>query len=82
MRPAEHAIACPLGEGVAILDTRENKYFSLNAVGAFIWERLGAKSPDEIAAEISKVFEVDPSICRSDMDALIIDLQNAGLLEL
>lgn len=82
MRPAEHAIACPLGEGVAILDTRENKYFSLNAVGAFIWERLGEKSADEIAAEISEAFEVDPSVCRPDMDALILDLKNAGLLEI
>ena len=34
------AVSCAVGDGVAILDMRSNIYFTLNDVGALVWDLL------------------------------------------
>ena len=35
-------VSCAVEDGIAILDLRSNTYFSLDPVGAAIWDRMAA----------------------------------------
>ena len=68
------------GEAV-ILNLDSSEYFSLNAAGAAIWEKLGkGETPDRIHAAICEEFEVPPAKALEDISALIKELSGAGLL--
>lgn len=52
---------------------------SLDAVGAFIWERLdGRHRIRQIAAELSDCFEVDPETAARDLIAFVDGLAREG----
>lgn len=77
------AIDCPLGEGLAILDTRTNCYFSLNATGALVWG--SAKTPATLAMlrkAVMAQFDCDEADCHADVQALLDALVAAGLMQL
>jgi hypothetical protein len=89
--PSEHdrvsaskdAVACEFGNGLALLDMRSNIYYSLNSVGAYIWELI--QEPKPIAAIRSAVLErynVEPERCKADVDGLLKGLADAGLARL
>ena len=82
MRHASHAVSCPLGDGVAILDSRENRYFSLNPVGAVIWSKLdGRAAAEDVAGAVVEAFEIDAETARRDVERLLSELAEAGLIE-
>ncbi len=65
-----------------ILDLRSGRYFSLNPVGAAIWERLdGVRSLAEILADVLSGYIVDESKARSDLLALVERLRAESLIE-
>ena len=35
-------VSCKVEDGIAILDLRSNTYFSLDPVGAAVWDRMAA----------------------------------------
>ncbi len=60
-------VACEFGEGVALLDTVSNQYFSLNAVGHFIWQQLDEpRSIAQITDRIIAHYGIDRA--RADQD--------------
>lgn len=74
-------VSCPLGTGAALLDLRSGTYFSLNAVGAFVWERLRQPARfDGLCSAVLSEFDVDAERCRADLSALIGQFQSAGLV--
>lgn len=77
------AVSCELGGGVALLDLRSNVYYSLNSVGADIWELIQEpKSVSEICDAIIARYDVEPARCRADVDGLLKGLADAGLVRL
>ena len=81
-RAVPHAVSCPLGDGLAILDSRDNRYYSLNPVGALIWSKLaGWETIDRIVHEVMTAFEVSEDVARQDTVRLIGELEGAGLVE-
>ena len=68
-------------EGV-ILDLESSDYFSVNEVGVFIWEKLGAgETPKEIALAICEEYEVSEEQAQKDVLALIKELLKRKLIE-
>lgn len=68
-------VECAFGDGVAILDTASNKYFSLNSVGQFIWKQLSSPvTTTDIIARVSSEYGVQPSQCADDVRKLLDDL--------
>jgi hypothetical protein len=64
-----------------ILNLDSSEYFSLNAAGAMIWEKLGkGEQPDRIQAAVCEEFEVPPAKALADIADLIKSLSGAGLL--
>ena len=77
----DRVVAAPVPEGVAILNTQTNRYYTLNSVGEFIWRGLCAgQSGDAIVAGLSEEYDVDPVLARSDLTALLGKLEAAGLI--
>ncbi len=60
---------------------RLQQVFVLNAVGAFIWDRLdGAENLEELRNELGTVFDVDPDRAERDLLEYIDLLAGQGLV--
>jgi hypothetical protein len=66
-----------------LLDLGAGKYFSLDEVGAVIWEHLcQGKSAGEVVQQILQTYEVDGERARRDVERIAGELVAAGLLEM
>jgi hypothetical protein len=77
------AVACEFGNGLALLNLKSNIYYSLNGVGAFIWELIQEpRSIADIRGAVLARYNVDPKRCQADVDALLKGLADNGLARL
>lgn len=77
------AVACEFGDGLALLDLKSNTYYSLNGVGAFIWDLIQEpKSIVDIRSAVLARYNVDSERCKTDVDALLKGLADNGLARL
>ena len=68
-------------ERVVLLDTRRGEYYSLDDVGARIWELCdGRRSRADIVELLTDEYEVEPAVLESDLDDLLSKLARAKLL--
>ena len=80
---SKDAVACEFGNGLALLDMRSNIYYSLNSVGAYIWELIQEPKPiSEIRSAVLERYNVEPERCKADVDGLLKGLADAGLARL
>lgn len=74
------AVACEFGDGLALLNLKSNVYYSLNGVGAFIWDLIQEpRSIGDIRSAVLARYNVDPARCQADVDALLKGLVDNGL---
>lgn len=81
--PRPNVVACELeGENVLLnLDT--SRYYRLNAVGSQVWNELAApRRVAELHQAILDRFDVDQERVARDVDALLSDLSNSGLIDI
>ncbi|KQU87503.1 hydrogenase expression protein HypA [Mesorhizobium sp. Root695] len=77
------AVACEFGNGLALLNLKSNIYYSLNGVGAFIWELIQEpRSIADIRGAVLARYTVDQERCQADVDALLKGLADNGLARL
>ncbi|WP_410216365.1 PqqD family protein [Paracoccus sp. (in: a-proteobacteria)] len=75
-------VACAVDDGVAILDLRSNTYFSLDPVGADVWQQLSAPSSlDDLATAIADQYMITAGECRRDIAKLLEDMTKHGLVQ-
>ena len=81
-RPVPDCVACAYGEGIAVLNLRSNTYFSLDPVGATVWNALveGADLGAIVAAVVEE-FDVAPETCRADVEGFLAELAGSQLIE-
>lgn len=74
-------VACELDSGAALLDLRTSLYFSLNGVGAVLWEALQSRtSLDNLAVLVAEKFDVAVEDCRRDVEVYVKELQARQLV--
>jgi hypothetical protein len=72
-----------LAGGAALLDLRSATYFSVNPVGAYVWELLGSPvAVSEVHAALRARYDVPPDVCFADLMSLLSELANAGLIRI
>ncbi|WP_375206970.1 PqqD family protein [Hyphococcus sp.] len=77
----DRVVAAPVPEGVAILNTQTNRYYTLNSVGEYIWRGLcDGQTSDVIIAGLAETYDVEASRAEADLSALLSQLENAGLI--
>ena len=83
MRPSENQVSCSLQGEAVILNYRSGVYYGLNPVGARIWELIQeSKTVAEVHQDIVAEFDVDSDRCWNDLQRVLAELQQAGLIEL
>jgi hypothetical protein len=74
-------VSCDLSGGAALLDPRTYTYFSINSVGAFIWDML--RNPiavSQIQSAVLAHYDVAKDKCFEDLSKLLKDMSEAGLI--
>ena len=66
---------------MVLLNLETEQYFGLNEVGAHIVTRLIEQPFDDALASLTNEFEVDRSVLHRDVERLVGDLVQAGLLK-
>ncbi len=67
---------------LVLLDLGAGMYYSLDEVGATIWESLSSgRNTDEAVAAVLEAYDVDEATARVDAGRLVKQLLAAGLLE-
>jgi hypothetical protein len=80
---SDQQISTELDGDYIILNLNSGMYYELNAVSARIWSLIQApKTVAEIESAILAEYEVTLEECKRDIDALLQDLQEKGLIEL
>jgi hypothetical protein len=70
-----------LGGELVILNNNSGRYFGLDAVGARMWHALDQTDSIEHACkDLLAEFDVDEQKLRSDLEKLVGELSNRGLL--
>lgn len=77
----ESVVSAELDEEVILLNVETGVYFGLDAIGTTIWSAIekGA-TEDEIFAQLSAEYEVEPNQLRSDLSNFIAALTEQGLV--
>ncbi len=80
---SKDAVACEFGDGIALLDLNSNCYYSLNKVGAIVWNEIQAPARfDAVVSAVMDVFDVDSKKCSAEIKVLLDSLADAGLATL
>ena len=71
-----------VGDETVILDLSRGMYFSLDPVGAKIWQLLTeGTGPDAIVSNLLGQYEVAEDRLREDVNSLVDELVSRGLLQ-
>ena len=74
-------VSCELAGGCAVLDLGSGTYFSLNSVGAFVWELLNKPvAVGDIHKALIARYDVERDKCYDDLLRLLRELADAGLI--
>ena len=75
-------LASPLGGEVVLLEPEAGIYYSLNEVGALIWDRLqDPVTLHELCEAVVAEFEVDRETCEPDVRRVLGELMSHSLAE-
>jgi hypothetical protein len=74
--------AADLGDEVAILNTKNGVYYSLNPVGATIWSLIQEpRSVRDVCEALVTQYDVEPDRCEHDAIALLQQLAENELID-
>lgn len=70
-----------VGEELLMMSIEKGSYFSLNSVGARIWELLeNPTSIEELVATLTGEYDVPADVCRTEVERFLSDLRERGML--
>jgi hypothetical protein len=82
MKRSDAAMARRVDDDAVILDITSGQFFGINDVGALVWDLLEHDTTRDVLVEaVTAEFDVDSEQAGDDIDALIAQLSNAGLVE-
>lgn len=77
------AVSGDLAGDTAILHLKSGTYFTLNATGTTVWKLIQQPTRvSEVHRSLLERYEIDPETCAADLQALIGDLLEHGLVEI
>ena len=78
----DHVITRAVGGSTVILDVNSGRSFTLDAVGSRVWTLLAETgSAQQTRAALLAEFAVEPADLERDLEALITQLADGGLLD-
>ena len=78
----EDQVSCDLNGEAAILQLSSGLYFGLNEVGARVWELITDPiRVNDLKDVLLGEFEIDEATCEADLFELLVEMAEAGLIE-
>jgi hypothetical protein len=78
---SDDIVSAPLGEELAMMDAVGGKYYVLDDIGRFVWDRLGQARPvSDLLADVRSHYDVAPEQCEQDVLALLGELYEKGIV--
>ena len=78
----DETLTARVDDDLVMLDTRQSRYFGLDAPARRIWELLGEpRSVESICTTLRDEFEVSAERCSRDVLAFLEQMSDAGLVE-
>ncbi len=82
VQQAKEQVSCDLGGEAAILNLTNATYYGLDQVGARIWALMAKPTTvDEIRSTLLEEYEVGRERCERDLECLLSELVEHGLIE-
>ena len=84
IRISQDQISADIGDEAVLLQLQRGRYYGLNQIGAQVWKVL-QEGPTTVAAlqnNIVENYEVEPGECARDLEALLLKMAEAGLVEI
>jgi coenzyme PQQ synthesis protein D (PqqD) len=82
MQPHPDVIAQRIGEEVALLHLKTNRFYELNRTAARLWELLGTGYDlANIHAQLLLEFDVHPAQLTSDLESILASLRAENLVQ-
>jgi Coenzyme PQQ synthesis protein D (PqqD) len=79
---AKNGLSRVIEKEVAILNLKNDTYYGLDRVGAYVWELVQEpKSVAEIRRAMLEKYEIDEARCERELLDLLGELQSEGLIE-
>jgi hypothetical protein len=70
------------GDELVVLDLDRSEYLAANTTAAVVWEGLAAgASSEQLVALLCECFAVEPAVARGDVERLLGELADEGLVE-
>ena len=80
---SEDQVSCDLAGEAAILSLKNSVYYGLDPVGARVWNLIQEpKTFAEIRDTLLDIYDVDKPQLESDLQALLTQLADQGLIEI
>lgn len=78
---SEEPVAVEADQAVVMMSVDQGMYFGLEGTGPRIWALLEQpRSVRALCDELMREFEVDPAVCRREVDTFLQKLQRAQLV--
>lgn len=77
----DEVVAAPLGDDLMMMSLSRGAYYSLNPVGAAVWQHI--ERPITVAALCAALlheFEVSPAQCEAEVLTLLSEMEREGLV--
>jgi len=72
-------LSAKVGEEIVMMSVANGRYIGLSEVAARVWELLETpRDFDGICAQLLKEFDVEPEICRSEVETFLRELVKQG----
>lgn len=76
-------LAAKVGDELVMMSAEKGNYIGLSEVGARIWELIETpQGVDAVCAQLLDEFEVEPEVCRAEVDSFLDDLVTHGAITL
>ncbi len=80
---SKQQISADLAGEKVVLNNKDGIYYSLNPVGAHIWNLIKEpRSVQEILNDLLQEFDTDEQTCEADLQDLMRDMARIGLVEI
>lgn len=80
-QPSENVVFSALDNGVALLDTEQNIYYTLNGIGPFLWEQVTeGRNFSELCESVVDHYEVSIETASADIGDWVAEMSAAGLI--
>jgi hypothetical protein len=68
-------LSAKVGDELVMMSAEKGNYIGLSEVGARVWEIIETPSEfDAICAQLEREYEVDPGVCRAEVETFIYEL--------